>query len=98
MPPKTPKRATRSGGPPDPAAQPPTKAAKTSQKKNTGAPARTDAERDAELDRMNKGLAGLEASIAAEESAAVGQKGLTARGEARQRGRSRCAYIIVREV
>ena len=59
MPPKNdlPARTTRSGGPPDPAAQPSAKKQKQGQKKNTTAtaPVQTAAEQDAELARMSKG-------------------------------------------
>ncbi len=79
MPPKKqpPARATRSGGPPDTAAQPPTKKQKQGQTKNTdaSAPVRTEAERDAMLARMEKELADLDASLAARPS--TGQDGLT---------------------
>jgi hypothetical protein len=79
MPPKNkpPARATRSGGPPDTAAQPPTKKQKQGQTKNpnTSAPVRTEAERDAMLARMEKELADLDASLAARTS--TGPSGLT---------------------
>lgn len=80
MPPKQtpPARATRSGGPPDTAPQPPKKKQKKGQTKNTdtSAPVRTEAERDAMLARMEKDLAELDASLAA--TASPGMYGLTA--------------------
>ena len=80
MPPKQtpPARATRSGGPPGPSAQPPKKKQKKGQTKNadTSAPVRTEAERDATIARMEKELADLDASLAA--STSPGQYGLTA--------------------
>jgi hypothetical protein len=74
MPPKKAQtaRATRSGGPPDPAEQPSAKKQKQGQKQNA---VRTEADRDADLARMSKELADLEASLAAKTS--PGENGLT---------------------